>query len=109
MNAEDQKQRHENWRKIINEYLQSDMTQKSFCEKQNLSLPKFVYYYSQFKREKESQFNNPAFVPVKVPNLDKTTGISDIKLLLPNGFQCTFTSHTDMLQIKRLIEVLLSC
>jgi hypothetical protein len=109
MNVEEQKQRYENWRKIIDEYLQSGMTQKSFCEKENLSLPKFVYYYSQFKRENELPLNKPSFVPVKVPNLEKSAGISEIKLSLPNGFQCTFPSHIDVSQIKRLIEVFLSC
>jgi hypothetical protein len=50
-----------------------------------------------------------SFVQVKIPDRDKAVITSEIKLSLPNGFQCSFPSHTDVDQIKRLIEVLLSC
>ena len=101
--------RLEKWNNYAKEYISSDMTQKEFCDKKNLSLPQFVYYYGQYKRNEEARLNNFAFAPVKISGHEKTSQTNDIKLSLPNGFQCAFQSHIDMAQIKRLIEVLLSC
>lgn len=109
MKDDEQNQRRNKWREIIDEYLDSDMTQKAFCEKHNLSVPQLVYYHGQFKREKESPTTKPSFVPVKISHHEKSIVTSEIKLLLPNGFQCIFPSHTDALQVKRLLEVMLSC
>lgn len=109
MKNNEQKLQREKWRKIVDEYQDSDMTQKAFCEKHNLSIPQFVYYHGQFRREKELPTAKPSFVPVKIPCDEKSVTTSEIKLSLPNGFLCAFPSHTDTLQIKRLVEVLLSC
>lgn len=109
MKDNEQKQRRATWRKIVDEYVTSDITQKAFCELHNVSLPQFVYYHGQFRRQKEPQAVTPGFVPVKIPHLEKLVTVSEIKLSLPNGFQCTFPSHTDAVQIKRLVETLLSC
>lgn len=109
MKSEEKQQRHEKWRKIIEEYLQSGMTQKMFCEQRGLNLPQFVYYYSQHKIEKAAAPKAAAFLPVKVANQDKTAGICEIKLSLPNGFQCSFPSYTDPAQLKQLVVAILSC
>ena len=109
MKNDKQNPRRDEWRKIVDEYLTSDMTQKSFCEQHEVSLPRFVYYHSQFRREKDPQTVKPGFVPVKIPQHEKAATTSEIKLSLPNGFQCSFSSHTDAAQINRLVEVLLSC
>jgi hypothetical protein len=108
MKDEEQKHQRDKWRKIIDEYLQCGMTQKAFCEQRSLSLPQLVYYHVLFKKDKESLAKS-SFVQVKIPDRDKAVITSEIKLSLPNGFQCSFPSHTDVDQIKRLIEVLLSC
>jgi hypothetical protein len=109
MNDDKQKQRHAKWRNILDEYQVSNQTQKSFCEQRNISLPQFVYYRSLFKQEEKSQAMAGGFVPLKLQQSDKSASSSEIKLSLPNGFQCAFPSHVDATQIKRLIEVLLSC
>ncbi len=108
MHDDDKQQRRDKWQRIIEEYLQSGISQKAFCEQRNLSLPKLVYYYGKFKASK-APTASASFVPVKVAAHDKTQVASEIKLSLPNGFQCSFPSHTDATQLKRLIEVLLSC
>jgi hypothetical protein len=109
MKVDEQKERRDKWREIIDEYLTSNMTQKSFCEKHNLSIPQLVYYHGQFKREKQPLAVKPTFVPVKIPRSEKPVAASEIKLSLPNGFQCAFPSDTDAVHIKRLVEILLSC
>lgn len=108
MHDDDKHQRRDKWQRIIEEYLQSGISQKAFCEQRGLSLPQLVYYYGKFKPSK-STTANASFVPVKVAVHDKAPVASEIKLSLPNGFQCSFPSHTEATQIKRLIEVLLSC
>jgi len=109
MKSDKQNQRRDKWHKIIEEYQASNMTQKSFCEQHNVSLPQFVYYHGQFRREKDPQIVKSCFVPVKIPPQEKPVTASEVKLSLPNGFQCAFPSHTDTAQIKRLVEALLSC
>jgi hypothetical protein len=109
MKDDEQKQRHDKWRSIVDNYLQSSMTQKAFSEQHNLSLPQLVYYHGQFKRENEKPAGKAAFVSVKIPTHEKPMLTGEIKLSLPNGFQCAFPSHTDAAQIKRLVEALLSC
>ena len=108
MKDDEQSKPRDQWRKIIDEYLKSGMTQKAFCEQRGLSLPQLVYYHGQFKMRK-APAASASFVPVKVAVQDKATAASEIKLSLPNGFQCSFPSHTDATQIKRLVEVLLLC
>lgn len=86
MKDNQQNQRRATWRKIVDEYLASNITQKAFCEKHTISLPQFVYYHGQFKRENEPQAVPPGFVPVKIPHHEKPVTASEIKLSLPNGF-----------------------
>jgi hypothetical protein len=45
-------------------------------------------------------------VQIKKP---EPAAISEIKIFLPNGFSCVIPSAIDSLQLKRLMEVLLSC
>ena len=78
MKDDEQKQRRDRWRKIIEEYLKSGMTQKAFCEKHSLSLPQPVYYNGQFK-ENKGPIANASFVPVAIPSRDKAAIASEIK------------------------------
>ena len=109
MKDNQQEERRANWRKIIDEYLASNVTQKVFCQQHAVSLPQFIYYYTQFRKKDKPQTMLPGFVPVKIPNHENPHATNEIKLSLPNGFQCTFPIYTDAAQIKRLVEALLSC
>ena len=51
----------------------SGMSQKAFCDKEELSLPTFGYWLRKYKKEKESATEpNKAesFIPLKVPGID---------------------------------------
>jgi hypothetical protein len=109
MKEDEKQQRRDKWRKLVEEYLQSSMTQKSFCEQLGLSLPQFVYYRGQFKMREKVPPSNASFEPVKIPTREKVAVTAEVKLSLPNGFQCVFPVNTDAIQIKRLVEALLSC
>lgn len=110
MKNEDQEQRYAQWRQLVEEQHKSGMTQKAFCKQRSLSLPQFVYYRCLFKSKDNTPIKNTAFfAPVKVSGKENTAVSGEIKLSLPNGFQCSFPSHLEAIQIKRLVEVLLAC
>lgn len=104
-------EKYENWKKLIEEQEISGLSQREFCQEKDIVLSQFGYYRSQLRML--SQNSNPQkvqFAPVKITDKDNiTTKSAEIKLILPNGFQCTFPSHIEAVQIRRLIEVFLSC
>lgn len=103
-------ERYAKWHKLVEDQEKSGLSQKEFCNQQNLVLSKFVYYRCLLKnKEKAAAINKTSFLPVKVLPKEKTVVSSEIKLSLPNGFQCVFSSNLDPIQIKRLVEALLAC
>jgi hypothetical protein len=108
MTNTDQKYKYEYWQNLIEAQQASGLSQKEFCKQRDLVLSQFVYYRCKFNNESPSK--ESGFMPVKVSNKELSASAAcDIKLVLPNGFQCIFPSHTDCSQVKKLIEVLLSC
>jgi len=107
--AIENQERYLQWYKLVEDQEKSGLSQKEFCNQHNLILSKFVYYRCLIKNKEKTTINKASFVPVKVSLKENTVVSGEIKLSLPNGFQCAFPSHTDTLQIKRLVEVLLSC
>lgn len=97
------------WESLISEQEKSGLSQKKFCIQRGLVLSQFVYYRCRSKNKaKEIQVTQPSFKPVKVVNKEAAV-LGDIRLSLPNGFQFSFPCHLDSAQVKRLVEVLLSC
>jgi len=109
MQKENSEQRYARWRQLVEEQNKSGMTQKIFCNQHNISLSQFIYYNCLFKNKDNLPVKkSPSFAPVKISDKNNMTS-GEIKLSLPNGFQFTFPSDLDVIQIKRLIEVLLTC
>lgn len=103
MNHQEQQAKRERWKKIIEDQEISGLSQVGFCKKNNLSSAQFGYYKSL---EKPKQKAAGVFSPVKI---NQQTNTAEIRLTLPNGFQCIFPCYLDKVQIKNFIEVLLSC
>jgi len=95
------------WQKILTEQERSGLSQAEYCRQHHISAAKLSYHRCRFKVREKSSNNSARFKPIKISSLPPTS--DGIKLILPNGFQCEFSSRTDVLQIKKLIEVLLSC
>ena len=108
MKKSETKNLREHWFTLVEEQKKSGLSQKSFCEKNGLNLSKFVYYRCLCKKQTSPCLPKTAFVPVKLANTDSVVA-NEIKLSLPNGFHCTFPSSMDMVQLKRMIGVLLTC
>ena len=103
MNKEEQELRHEKWREIIKEQEASGLKQGEYCKQRNISSAQLSYYRGVFK-PKQVQVGTFAPVAIKQPS-----SVKDIRITLPNGFQCIFSSDLNASQIKEWITVLLSC
>lgn len=105
-----QTERYTKWKELIHEQMKSGLTQTEFCKKNELVLSQFTYYRGVLfdKPQADSNKTKVNFSPVKIvpTNFDSA---SDIRLTLPNGFQCVFSSRLEPTHVKRLVEVLLSC
>jgi hypothetical protein len=99
--------RHAKWQAIIAEQEQSGLSQKEFCNTHNLVLSQFVYYRGTLKAKKPV-IAEPSFAPVHIKKAEHDV-VSDIKIILPNGFQCIAPSSIDCVRLKNLMGALLSC
>lgn len=98
------------WKKLIEEQEKSGLSQAAYCKQHGFNLAKLGYHRGRLKIKQIKQStsnNNPEFKPVKITSAVSAT--EEIKITLPNGFQCTLSSQVDILKVKKLIEVLLSC
>ena len=100
---DEQKARHEKWRELIKEQEASGLSQTQFCKERNISSAKLGYYRSVFY-PKPTEKGSFTPVTIKQPLVSK-----DIRITLPNGFQCVFPSDLNPSQIKEWVMALLSC
>ena len=109
MNAIKQSTRREQWLEIVEKQEKSGLSQTEFCKQNNLVISQFTYYRGLIKASERAASPKPEiFSPIKIHKAEQISP-SDIRILLPNGFQCFVPSHIDVSHIKRLVEALLSC
>jgi hypothetical protein len=97
------------WTSLIAEQEKSGLSQKEFCNQRGLVFSQFVYYRCSKNKSKKMLTAESVLKPVKIIPRESSATSGDIRLSLPNGFQCSLPSSFDAIQIKRLVEVLLSC
>ena len=97
------------WTNLIAEQEKSGLSQKEFCNQRGLVLSQFVYYRCCKNKKKTIQSAEPSIKSVKITGKELSAASGDIRLSLPNGFQCSFPCSLDASQVKRLMEVFLSC
>jgi len=99
---------NEEWKALIDEHEKSGLTQIKFCAQKNISPGKFGYYRSLLLiKDKPEIKAQSLFTPIQIKKPDAI--LADIRLILPNGFECYLPSNIAPAQIKQLIGVLLSC
>ncbi|CAN5194768.1 hypothetical protein BH09PAT2_BH09PAT2_11010 [soil metagenome] len=109
MNATEQSIRHEQWLTRVVEQERSGLSQTEFCKQNNLVISQFTYYRGLIKAsERDTLPKSNVFTPVKIHKPEQKSS-SEIRILLPNGFQCFIPSHLEASHIKNLIAALLSC
>ncbi len=107
MDTIEQQERHAKWKILIEEQEKSGLSQTNFCKQKNLSSAQLGYYRSILKPKLPNEkISIGSFTPIKI---NQQTLEKDIRLNLPNGFQCSFPSTIDPAYLKKLIEVMLSC
>ena len=113
MRLKDKKIHYKKWQAVIEEQQASGLTQKEFCKQKNIDLSHFVYYRCQLKKNIDlASTSRGSFLPVKISDDKNPTPLatpSEIKVLLPNGFQCIFISNLDVAYVKQFIQVLSTC
>jgi hypothetical protein len=103
MKTDEQKLRYEKWEELIKEQESSGLSQTKFCKEQNISSSQLGYYRGILKPK---QVQIGSFTPVAIKQASSS---KDIRIILPNGFQCVFPSDLTASQMKEWIMVLLSC
>ena len=108
MNSNGKIDRYAKWKGIVLEHESSGLSQIEFCKQRNLIPSKFGYYRSVIKAQDNVIRDQKLFSAVQIKKSELNAS-SEIKIILPNGFQCAIPSAMDALQLKRIVGVLLSC
>lgn len=108
MHSNEKIDRYAKWKEIIAEHENSGLSQIEFCKQRDLVASKFGYYRSVIKSQDKTHTNQKLFSAVQIKKSELGAS-SEIKIILPNGFQCVIPNAMDVLQVKRLVEALLSC
>lgn len=96
------------WKQLILQQEASGLSQAKFCKENNLVLSRFVYYRGLIKAQEKVNVDQCVFseVILKKPELKSSL---EIKITLPNGFQCMLPLDSNPSYVKQLLGVLLSC
>lgn len=109
MKTQSQSTRRTKWQSLIEEQEKSGLSQKEFCSARSIVLSQFVYYRSVFKTRKSDEAKiDSSFSPVQIKAKDILSQ-TEVKIILPNGFQCFVPSQIASYHLKSLMEALLSC
>ena len=68
-------EREEYWRGIVEDWTESDLSQRRFCEATRISYPTFCYWRRRLREEGEDESTTP-FIPVEVKPPRRGTGLS---------------------------------
>jgi hypothetical protein len=105
MNSATNKDKREKWLALVEEQEKSGLTQEAFCVLHNLAVSNLVYYRKIFRGKQLPKDPSGTFSAV---NITKPSS-GEIRLILPNGFQCVFPPDLESTRVKELIGTLLSC
>lgn len=111
MDAAENHDQYAKWKELIEEQEKGGFSQIEFCKQRNLKASQFGYYRGVIKSKdkiKTIQNNQQLFSAVQIKN-PESNKLSEIKIILPNGFQCVIPSTMDAVQLRKIMEALLSC
>lgn len=108
MESPEKQARYSQWRQLVSEQEASGLSQTEFCKQHNLVVSTFGYYRRVIKSKEKIGSDKKLFSPIQIKNRELIKS-SDIKIILPNGFQCIISYAMEISQIKQLMEALLSC
>lgn len=79
-------QKRASWQQHIDNWLQSQLSQKDFCQKYNLTLASFGYWRTRLKQKPNI---DKKFIPVNTPKPTAT-----VKIFLPGGVRLEVPAYT---------------
>lgn len=98
----------EYWSSIMKQYELSGLSQKKFCEQNNLSYGTFKthrYPASSTHQKKKNESVKPGFEKIRL----RTDNVKTLKLMHPSGIECTIPSTLNDQAILSLIRGLRTC
>lgn len=84
---------------LIEQWQQSEKTQKSFCREKGIAYHVFIYWLKKYRLEKDQ---SGEFLTMEFPNPQNQSGI---EIQFPNGIVVHLPSTMDLNEIKKLIEI----
>ena len=101
-------ERHHHWRMLIEEQVASGLSRRAFCQKNNLVVWQFTYYYKKLKEKiAKEALHKPVVVPIQILK-EPVLSITEIKVTSPNGWQLALPC-SDVENLKQWLRVLKSC
>lgn len=94
---------------LIEKYLDSQLSQKAFCQQQNLSFAVFGYWLKKYRKAHRpapavaKQAARPAFVPLHVTPSDRRNQ-NTCELVFPNGVMLRFSQPVEPDLLIQLIR-----
>lgn len=98
------------WKNLIAEKKQSGLMLKDFCKEKNIKPAQYYYYHALINRSNKFTIKKETsqITPIKIIN-SSLQEQSVIRFVLPNSLQCFLPRNMPLLEIKAMLEVLMSC
>lgn len=97
------KQTQEDMFRMITSWKQSGLSQKAYCEQNNIPYHVFHYWYKRY-RDQQGAVNDGTFVPLNVKPSTFPVSNSAIEILLPDGKRILFHQSVGPDYLKALIS-----
>lgn len=88
---------------MIGSWKQSGLSQKAYCEQNNIRYHVFHYWYKRYRGQQDA-VGDPAFVPLNVKSSTFPVSNSAIEILLPDGKRILFHQAVSPDYLKALIS-----
>jgi hypothetical protein len=97
------KQTQEDMLRMINSWKQSGLSQKAYCEQNNIRYYVFHYWYKRY-RDQQDTVENATFIPLNVKPSAFPVSSSAIEVLLADGKRILFHQPVGPDYLKALIS-----
>ena len=88
--------------KLMEQWQQSDLTQKAFCQQQSIRYHVFHYWYKRYREQHaESKNNGSSFVKLQIA---KPASAGSIEINYPGGIRIIFHEPVSSSYLKALIS-----
>jgi hypothetical protein len=85
---------------MIEQWQQSGLTQKAFCERQSLKYHTFYYWYKCYRRQNPVEVNAGSFVKLQIA---KPSFAASVEINYPGGVRLVFHEPVSAIYLKVLL------